>query len=34
MPNDKKADRWFGSYHDGLAQAKDDTRARKNQMYT
>ena len=27
-------DRWFGSYHDGSAQATDETRARKKQMYT
>ncbi|MDA7426809.1 sterol desaturase family protein [Thalassococcus lentus] len=27
-------DRWFGSFHDGSAQATQETRARKKQMYT
>ena len=26
-------DRWFGSFHDGTAQATADTRARKKRMY-
>ena len=27
-------DRWFGSYHDGTAQATEETRTRKRRMYS